>query len=129
MIPLFDLSRVIAPFREKIEQSISECIESAHFINGPAVRDFEQKLENYLDSGPVTAVSSGTDALLAIFMSLGLVPGNEILVTPFSFVASATSIARAGLKPVFVDLEKNSFHPSIEEYEKYITPSFYFLFK
>jgi len=121
MIPLFDLSRVVSPYKSELEKSISDCISTARFINGPSVLEFENNLKKYLGSKNVMGVSSGTDALLTIFMSLGLSPGDEVLVTPFTFVASATSIARAGLSPVLVDLGEDSFHPTIEQYEKNIT--------
>jgi len=121
MVPLFDLYRVIKPFQKEIEKSISDCITAADFINGTQISQFENSLGNYLGSKNVFGVSSGTDALLAIFMSLGLNPGDEVLVTPFTFISSVTSIARAGLTPVLIDLEKDSFYPSTEQYEKSIT--------
>ena len=121
MIPLFDLHRVLQENTKELKLAFEESLEDARFINGPQVQKLEEQLSEYLGVSRVVGVSSGTDALLAIFMSLGLAPGDEILVTPFTFVASATSIVRAGLKPVFVDLAEDSFHPSLEGYEAAIT--------
>ena len=104
-----------------MSDAIDETIKSCAFINGPTVKEFEKDFAAYLETEEALGVSSGTDALLAIFMSLGLQPGDEVLVTPFTFIASASSILRAGLKPVFVDVAENSFHPSAEQYARATT--------
>ena len=117
MIPLFDLRRLLVDVSPRIKTAFEKCLNDAKFINGPEVKIFEQQLSEYLGISNVIGVSNGTDALLASFLALNLKKGDEILVTPFTFVASATSIIRAGLRPVFVDLAANSFHPSIKEYE------------
>ena len=122
MIPLFDLQRVVYPYLSSLSDVLDETIKSCAFINGPAVKEFEKDFAAYLGTEETLGVSSGTDALLAIFMSLGLQPGDEVLVTPFTFVASASSILRAGLKPVFVDVAANSFHPSAEQYARATGP-------
>lgn len=122
MIPLFDLRRVVHPYLFSLNDAFDETVKSCAFINGPAVKEFEEQFANYLGAEHALGVSSGTDALLAIFMSLGLEPGDEVLVTPFTFVASASSIVRAGLKPVFVDIDENSFHPSAEQYARAVGP-------
>ena len=118
MIPFFDLSRQIQEVRGDLEKSFSKSLETARFIGGEPLASFEKDLCSYFDVRHAIGVSSGTDALLASFMGLGLKPGDEILVTSFTFAASATSILRAGLNPVFVDLEKNQFYPSVENYKK-----------
>tara|TARA_R100000008_G_scaffold86802_1_gene81732 strand:+ start:4438 stop:5526 length:1089 start_codon:yes stop_codon:yes gene_type:complete len=120
-VPLFDLRRVIHPHASSLRRAFESSLETCHFINGPAVTDWEADLDDYLGAGKSLGISSGTDALLAIFMALGLEPGSEILVTSFTFVASATSIVRAGLKPVFVDTAPQSFHPGLEEYAAAMT--------
>jgi dTDP-4-amino-4,6-dideoxygalactose transaminase len=122
MIPLFDLRRLLIDIEPNIKLAFEKCLNEAKFINGPEVRVFESKLAEYMGIRYVNGVSNGTDALLASFMALNLNKGDEILVTPFTFVASATSIVRAGLKPVFVDLAEDSFHPSIEAFDAAMTP-------
>jgi dTDP-4-amino-4,6-dideoxygalactose transaminase len=121
-VPLFDLQRVVHPYLLSLNDALDETIKSCAFINGPPVKEFERDFAAYLRTEHAIGVSSGTDALLAIFMSLGLSPGDEVLVTPFTFVASASSILRAGLKPVFVDVAANSFHPSAEQYARATGP-------
>jgi len=122
MIPLFDLRRVVHPYLFSLNDAFDETVKSCAFINGPAVKEFEEQFADYLGTEHALGVSSGTDALLAIFMSLGLEAGDEVLVTPFTFVASASSIVRAGLKPVFVDIDENSFHPSADQYARAAGP-------
>jgi len=117
MIPLFDLNRILNKSVDELKSAFDRCLREAKFINGPDVKKFEDELSNYLNISNVIGVSSGTDALLASFLSLGLERGDEILVTSFTFAASATSIIRAGLRPIFVDLSADSFHPSIEDYK------------
>ena len=115
MIPLFDLRRVLEKHKTELSLALKECLEEAKFINGPPVKVFEDQLSQYLGVSNTVGVSSGTDALLAIFMALNPNTGDEIIVTPFTFIASATSILRAGFTPVFADLSPNSFHPSLEQ--------------
>ena len=122
MIPLFDLKRLLQKHELELNLVFNECLKEAKFINGPQVKILERQLCEYLGVSNTIGVSSGTDALLSIFMSLGTKEGEEILVTPFTFAASATSIMRAGFRPVFADLAKGSFVPSIEEYEAALTP-------
>ena len=121
-VPLFDLRRVVHPYLFSLNDAFDETLKTCAFINGPAVKEFEKEFAQYLGAEFSLGMSSGTDALLAIFMSLGLEPGDEVLVTPFTFVASASSIIRAGLKPVFVDVAEDSFHPSAEQYSQAVTP-------
>ena len=124
MIPLFDLKRVLEKYKTELSAALEECLGEAKFINGPPVKVFEDQLSQYLGVSNTIGTSSGTDALLSIFMllrSTGWESQDEVLVTPFTFAASVTSIVRAGLKPVFVDLSKDSFAPSVKEYEAALT--------
>lgn len=120
-VPLFDLGRLVAPHRSALSEKFTRSMQNCEFINGKEVLLLEKDLQKYTNIDNFIGVSSGTDALLAIFMGLNLDRGSEVLVSPFTFVASATSILRSGLKPVFVDVAKDSFHPGIEQYEKSIT--------
>jgi len=122
VIPFFDLKRVIEPHREEIMNEINKVVSSATFINGSQVGEFERHCAEYLGVKHVIGVSSGTDALIASLMALDLKQGAEVIVTSFTFVATASSLLRLGLKPVFVDLEPNSFHPSLEQIKKAWTP-------
>jgi len=113
-IPLFDLSRLIGEHRADLVSTFEKCMDHSRFIMGPEIESFEDAFAKKVGSKYCISSSSGTDALLSIFMALDLEPGSEILVPSFTFIASASSIIRAGLKPVFVDLAKDSFHPSYD---------------
>jgi len=113
-VPLFDLKRVLKDSFDDLEESFRTNLYKSNFIMGPDVFEFEKKFSRKVNAKHTIGMSSGTDALLAIFMALDLEPGSEIIVPSFTFVASASSIVRAGLKPVFVDISKDSFHPSID---------------
>ncbi len=117
-VPLFDLKRVLNPASESLQQAYLDCFEHGKFISGPEVSLFEKSFSNKLGGGHCIGVSSGTDALQAIFMALDLEPGTEVIVPSFTFIASASSIIRAGLKPVFADLEGGSFHLSLKTIKK-----------
>lgn len=113
-IPLFDLRRVLHPISEELHESFSRTMQHSNFILGPEVGCFEDNFSKKMHSDYCIGTSSGTDSLLAIFMALELPRGSEIIVPSFTFVASATSILRAGLTPVFVDLAKDSFAPDVD---------------
>jgi dTDP-4-amino-4,6-dideoxygalactose transaminase len=113
-VPLFDLHRVLKQHNEKLIYAFKSCVDHSRFILGPDVEQFEHNFAKKTNAKHCIGVSSGTDALLAIFMALDLEPGSEIIVPSFTFVASASSILRAGFKPVFVDLAPNSFKPSFD---------------
>tara|TARA_R110000823_G_scaffold7613_1_gene27858 strand:- start:3226 stop:4332 length:1107 start_codon:yes stop_codon:yes gene_type:complete len=121
-VPLFDLKRLIKNQKEEFMSAISKCLDHSYFINGPEVQALERQLGDYTGSKYVIGVSSGTDALVASLMASGLSKGDDVLVTSFTFVASATSILLAGFNPVFVDTAPNSFHPSLEEIKQATTP-------
>lgn len=122
MIKFFDYVRVLDPHKKDILSNIEKIFDTGVFILGEDVHTFEEKAKDYIGVKNAIGVSSGTDALLATFMALGLNPGDEVLVTPFTFMASVSSIIRAGLKPVFVDIAENSFHPSVEDILNAMTP-------
>ncbi len=121
-VPLFDLSRVLMPHRPALHAALERCLTHGIFVLGPEVAQFEKQLATYLGTPQAIGLSSGTDSLLATFLALisqgRLQPGDEILTTAFTFIASATSILRAGLRPVFVDIAPGHFHPQIADYEQ-----------
>lgn len=115
-VKLFDLKRLLKPLNAELLASAAKTIEDASFIMGEDVLSFEERFAKRVGGKHAVGVSSGTDALLAIFMALDMPPGSEILVPSFTFVASATSIMRAGYKPVFVDVKKDGFVAGKEEF-------------
>ncbi|MCX6893252.1 MAG: DegT/DnrJ/EryC1/StrS family aminotransferase [Verrucomicrobiota bacterium] len=121
-VPLLDLKAQYAPIRAEIEAVMAEVMESQHFILGPQVQKCEEAIAGYSACAYGVGVSSGTDALLICLMTEGIGPGDEVITTPYTFFATAGSIARAGAKPVFVDIDPTSYNLNASEIESKITP-------
>jgi dTDP-4-amino-4,6-dideoxygalactose transaminase len=119
MVDLKDQYKRIKP---EIDQAIREVIDSTAFINGPAVKNFQSNLEKYLGIKHVIPCANGTDALQVSMMALGLKPGDEVITTSFTFIATAEVIALLGLIPVVVDVEPDTFNIDIQAIKKAITP-------
>jgi dTDP-4-amino-4,6-dideoxygalactose transaminase len=105
-----DLKLQYAAIRDEVSKAIDEVCESQIFALGPAVAEFEENVAAYCESKFAVGVSSGTDALLIALMALGVGPGDEVITTPFTFFATAGSIVRVGAKPVFVDVDPDTFN-------------------
>jgi len=120
-VPILDLKAQYAAVRNEIMQAISEVCESQSFALGPAVAEFEERIATYCASEHAIGVSSGTDALLVGLMALEIRPGDEVITTPFTFFATAGCIARLGAKPVFVDVEADSYNIDAGLIEEKIT--------
>ena len=109
-VPLLDLKAQFAPLRADVLEAITRVCDGQQFILGSEVESLERELEAFLRIPHAVGVSSGTDAILAALMALGIGAGDEVVTTPFSFFATAGSIARLGARPVFVDIEQASFN-------------------
>ena len=121
-VPLLDLKTQYASIRTEIRAAIDRVVESQTFILGPEVKAFEQEIAAYCRSSEAIGVSSGTDALLAALMAIGVRPGDEVITTPYSFSATAGSIARLGARPVFVDIDPKTFNIDAAAIAARITP-------
>lgn len=111
-VPLLDLKAQFAQIRAEVMPLIEEVCASQRFILGEHVLGLEAELARYCGSAAGVGVSSGTDALLLALMALGVGVGDEILTTPFTFFATAGTIARLGARPVFCDIDPVSFNLS-----------------
>ena len=121
-IQMVDLKSQYQTIKPEVDKGIQEVIDSCAFINGPAVKRFQENLETYLDVKHVIPCANGTDALQIALMALGLKPGDEIITTTFTFVATAEVIALLGLTPVLVDCDPHFFNIDVDALEKAITP-------
>jgi len=117
-IKFFDYVKLLKPHKEKLISQLNHSLDDGIFINGTSVSSFESDFAKYTGAKYAVGVSSGTDGLLAILLSLGLPKGSDVLVPSYTFIASAEAILTAGLNPIFVDNSPNSFHPSLEEFDK-----------
>ncbi|MDR1917277.1 MAG: DegT/DnrJ/EryC1/StrS family aminotransferase [Synergistaceae bacterium] len=121
-IPSFDLKRNYARVEEEIKDAVLRVMSSTHFILGPEVSEFEREAAAYLEACRAVSCASGTDALILGLMAVGIKPGDEVITTPFSFFATASCITRLGAKPVFADVEPDSYNISMEGAHAAITP-------
>jgi len=123
MIPMVDLNIQYHNLKDEIDSAVQNAIESCQFILGPNVAAFEQEAAAYLGSPHAVAVASGTDALHLALLAAGIGPGDEVITSPFTFIATAEAICYCGATPVFVDIDSRTFNIDPEMIEEAITPA------
>jgi dTDP-4-amino-4,6-dideoxygalactose transaminase len=121
-IRLFDTQEQVRELRPDIDRRTAEVIDSGRFVGGPEVEAFERELAAYLGVKHVVGVGNGTDALTIALMSLGIGPGDDVLVPSFTFYASAEAIPHTGARPVFCDVDPETFCVTRETVERALTP-------
>jgi dTDP-4-amino-4,6-dideoxygalactose transaminase len=121
-VPLLDLKAQYATIRDEIQAALDRVIESQHFILGPEVQALEREVAAYSGCDYGVGMSSGSDALLAAQMAIDLNPGDEVITTPYTFFATAGAVARLGGRPVFVDIDPDTYNVAPELIEAAITP-------
>jgi dTDP-4-amino-4,6-dideoxygalactose transaminase len=120
-VPLLDLSEQYKALAGPIRAQLDEVLASQSFILGPKVAAFEEAICRYCATPNAVGVSSGTDALLAILMALGIGPGDAVVTSAYSFFATGGCIARVGATPVFVDIDPETYNISPAALERYLT--------
>lgn len=121
-IPILDLTRQYKALQEELEAAVTEQMRSGAYIGGKAVTDFEQHFAEYIGVKHAIALNSGTDALVIALKALDIQPGDEIITTPFTFFATAETVAMVGAVPVFVDIEEDTYNIDPMKIEEKITP-------
>ena len=133
-VPLLDLKAQFATIKKEMMTALEACMDSQYFIMGPQVKELEKLVAEYADCKAAVGVSSGTDALICSLMTLGIgqdlpgcrtgkrCPGTvEVITTPYTFFATVGSIWRVGARPVFVDIELDTFNIDASKIEKAVT--------
>ncbi len=121
-VPLLDLKPQYQVLAAELDAAVAEVVRSQNFILGPEVECFEQGVATYCGVGHAVGISSGTDALIVAMMALGIGDGDEVITTPYTFFGTVGSIVRLGARPVFVDIEPDSFNLDVTKIEAAITP-------
>lgn len=122
LIPFIDLKAQYQALKTEINERIQRVLNHGQYIMGPEVKELEEKLAGYTGAKHCITVASGTEALLISLMALELKPGDEVITTPFTFVATAEVIVLLGATPVFVDIEPETCNIDVKLIEAAITP-------
>jgi dTDP-4-amino-4,6-dideoxygalactose transaminase len=120
-VPFLDLKAHHAPFIEKFDRAIREVIDSSAFAGGPFVEKFEEEFAEFCGSSYAIAVGNGTDALWLTLLALGIGEGDEVITVPNTFIATAEAITYCKARPVFVDVDQDTFTMNPAELEKSLT--------
>ncbi len=121
IVPVLDLKRQYHNIKEEINEAIGRVLESARFILGPEVLKLEKDMADFCGVKHGIGVANGTDALELVLKALGISEGDEVITTPFTFFASAEVVSKLGAKPVFVDIDKDTYLIDISKIEEKIT--------
>ena len=121
-VPFLDLKLHHAPLREEIDLAIAEVIDRNAFAGGPYVEGFEKDFAAYCDCAEAVGVGSGTDALWLALLALGIKRGDEVITVPNTFIATAEAISYAGARPIFVDVDPDTYTMDPEKLAESITP-------
>ncbi|MFN8612537.1 MAG: DegT/DnrJ/EryC1/StrS family aminotransferase [Vulcanimicrobiota bacterium] len=122
MIPILELKTQYAEIREEVERAVCEVLARTHYILGPEVSAFEKEFAEWNGATHGIGCASGTDALVLALKAVGVQPGDEVIAPPFTFMATAGAVSSIGARPVFCDIQADSFNLDPAQIEKHITP-------
>lgn len=122
MMPFIDLQTQQQRLSERLQERIQTVLDHGQYVLGPEVTELESQLADYVETHHCVSVGSGTDALLIALMALDIRPGDEVITTAFSFIASGECIALLGATPVFADIDPKTFNLDFQQIERLITP-------
>lgn len=120
-IELVDLRTQYLKIKDEVDKAVLNVLDTTAFINGPDVKHFKEELQEYLNVKHVIPCANGTDALQIALMALGLEPGDEVLTPSFTYIATAEVIALLQLKPIFVEVDTDTFTIDVEDAKQKIT--------
>lgn len=123
MIPMVDIQQQYSQLKDVIDAGVLEVLASGHYILGPQVRAFEEAAADYLGVADAIGVASGTDALHLALVAAGIGAGDEVITSPFTFIATVEAILYVGAIPVFVDIDPRTFNLDVQQLEGAITPA------
>ena len=121
-IPPVDLTRQYQLIKESADSAVLKILNSGRYIGGEAVATFEREFADYIGVTECVSCNSGTDALFLALRALNIGAGDEVITTPFSFFATAEVITRVGAKPVFIDIDPDTFNFDLAQIQQAITP-------
>jgi len=121
VIPMLDVKAQHEPIKEEIKQALKDILDSGQFILGPNVKSFEQEIASYCHVKHAVGLASGTDALYLCLKALDIKQGDEVITTPFTFIATAEAITYVGATPVFVDIDRHTLNIDVSKIEERIT--------
>lgn len=121
MIPICDLKQQYLSLKTEIDAALCRAAESGHYILGPQVKAFEREIAAYCGCAHAAGVGNGTDALHLALRALRIGPGDEVITTPFTFVATTEAIGMVGATPVFVDIDPHTFNIDATKIEAAVT--------
>jgi len=121
-VPLFDTSTALAPLREELRAAVGRVLDSERYILGPEVESFEREFARYCGAGQAIGVANGTEAITIALRALGVGEGDEVVVPSFTFYASAEAIPPTGARPVFCDIDPDTYCVTAETVKAALTP-------
>lgn len=120
-IPLLDLKVQYKSIKSEIDSAVQKVLDSGQFVLGENVSKFEEEIAGYCGVKYAVGVASGTDALILSLVALGIKDGDEVITIPYTFIATTEAIKKVRAKPIFVDIDPDTFNIDVKQIEKKIT--------